>query len=284
MTTALLFPGQGAPAAEWRDAVADRTPDLLTAARELVGADPFERFGTGTEFDQPAIYCATLAAFEIAGRPAAAFHAGHSLGEISALACADALDERDGLRLVVRRGRLMADAAAGAGPGAMLAVGVPAGDIVGRIDLDDVVIANLNSPRQTVLSGPDAAIGRIGAVLSESGARVKRLPVAGAFHSPAMAPAAAELASFLQTIPVSAPAIPVVSSRTARPFADIRAELAAALVEPVRWIDVVATLRAAGVDRFHEVGPGKALGGLVRRCAAGPVETASTPLPEAVDA
>lgn len=279
---ALLFPGQGAPAAGWRDAVAERAPDLLAHARGLLGGeDPFERFGTGTEFDQPAIYCATIAAYQIVGRPAADLHAGHSLGEIPALVCAGAIGEHDGLRLVVRRGRAMADAAARVGPGAMLAVRAGAAAIESDLELDGARVANLNSPTQTVISGSAAAIGRIEEELGAAGIRTKRLAVAGAFHSPAMSPAAAELAEFVAGLAIAEPRVPVISARTAAPFVDIRAELPAALVEPVRWIDVVAALRAAGVGSFHEIGPGKALAGLVRRCCDEEVATATTPLPEA---
>jgi len=285
MTSALLFPGQGAPAAGWRDAVAERAPDLLALARDLLdGEDPFDRFGAGTEFDQPAIYCATIAAYEIAGRPPADLHAGHSLGEVPALVCAGAIGERDGLRLVARRGRAMADAAARSGPGAMLAIRAPAAAVEADLDLGEARVANLNSPSQTVLSGPAGTIERIGDELAAAGVQSKRLAVAGAFHTPAMTAAAAELASFIAELAITEPAVPVISARTARPFADIGAELPASLVEPVRWIDVVAALRAAGVDRFHEVGPGKALSGLVRRCCTEPVTTATTPLPEALGA
>ena len=285
MSSALIFPGQGAPAGDWRDAVAEWAPDLLVHSRRLLdGEDPFGRFGEGTDYDQPAIYCATIAAFEVAGRPRADFHAGHSLGEIPALVCAGAISEHDGLRLVVTRGRLMAGARRRSGPGAMLAVRAAAEEIAADVDLDGVWIANLNSPSQTVLSGPTAAIEGIEERLGAAGMRTKRLAVAGAFHSPSMTPAATELARFLRGIRVMEPAVPVISARTARPFRDVRSELPASLIEPVRWIDVVRALRESGVDRFHEVGPGKALTGLVRKCSDEDVETATTPLPGALSA
>ncbi len=196
MRTALLFPGQGAPAAEWQALVGDLRPDLLDQATESSAADPFERFGEGTEFDQPAIYCSSLAAFELAGRPRAPLYAGHSLGEISALACAGAFDAPDGLRVVIERGRLMADAAPSAGRGAMLAVGAPAEQLADLVDRHDLWIANLNSPVQTVLSGADEAIEATDR-LREIGVRHKRLAVSGAFHSPAMQAAASRFAEVL---------------------------------------------------------------------------------------
>lgn len=284
MRTALLFPGQGAPAAAWRGAVADLCPDLLQHARELLGGeDPFECFGAGTEFDQPATYCASITAFEAAGRPSAEFHAGHSMGEISALACAGAFAEHDGLRIVVERGRLMAAAGRSAGSGMMLAARAPAADLESMAARHNVVIANLNSPSQTVLSGAEGAIERVGAELSERGVLTKQLPVTGAFHSPRMAAAALALKKVLAGFEISTPRVPVLSGRAGMPFTDIPSDLAASLIDPVRWIDVVATLEREGVERFIEVGPGKALAGLVRKSVRGAtVET--TRIPESAGA
>ena len=104
-----------------RDPVAEPRADLLELALDLVGADPFDRVDEGTRFAQPAIYCAALAGWERMGRPDAGFAAGHSLGELAALAAAGALDEREGLRLAVERGALM-QRAAEAGGGGMLAL------------------------------------------------------------------------------------------------------------------------------------------------------------------
>ena len=119
---ALLFPGQGAAEPAMRELVAEQRPDLLALVAELVGEDPFPRLDDGTRFAQPAIYCAALAGFESLGRPRAGLCAGHSLGEITALAAAGALAESDGLRAVVARGRLM-DEAGAREPGGMVAVG-----------------------------------------------------------------------------------------------------------------------------------------------------------------
>ncbi len=285
MPTALLFPGQGAPANLWSEAVADHRPDLLRQAREaLGGADPFEHFGEGTEYDQPAIYCACLAAFEIAGQPRAEYFAGHSLGEITALACAGALDDGEGLGLVVERGRQMAAAGRSAGSGTMLAVRAPVAEIEDVAASQGVAIANVNSPAQTVLSGEREALERAAAELSERKLLTKMLPVTGAFHSPQMLPAAEGLERALSAIDFRRPVAPVLSARTGLPFEDVHAELAASLTEPVRWIEVVASLERSGVERYLEVGPGKALTGLVRRCAQGEVVLETTPLPEAANA
>jgi [acyl-carrier-protein] S-malonyltransferase len=265
--------------------VARLRPDLLELAREsLEGEDPFDRFGEGTQFDQPAIYCASVTAFELVGRPGADFHAGHSLGELAALACAGAIDDRDGLRVVCERGRLMAEAAERSGAGAMLAVGAAAEELAGVIDGPNLCLANLNSPSQTVLSGTEAAIEAVADRLRSEKLRTKRLPVAGAFHSPAMAPAALAFERTLSRFEITEPGVPVISSRSARPFVDPRRELAAALLDPVRWIEVVRWLQTEDVSRFVEVGPGRALSGLVRRSAEGQVTAEAIPMPGVAEA
>src|SRR5215218_5132418 len=101
--SAILFPGQGVGDSSSRELVADRLPDLLDLAGELVGEDPFERMVEGTAYAQPAVYCASIAGYEQLGRPAAEYFAGHSLGEIGALAAAETIDDADGLRIVVAR-------------------------------------------------------------------------------------------------------------------------------------------------------------------------------------
>src|SRR5437588_11856020 len=119
--TAILFPGQGSQTSEMRDTVKAVRPELLHAAVEAVGADPFERVADGTQFAQPAIFCASLAGWEALGRPLGNMMAGHSLGELGALVAAGSLAERDGLELVAQRGRLMQQSGVQAGDGGMLA-------------------------------------------------------------------------------------------------------------------------------------------------------------------
>ena len=116
-------------------------------------------------------------------------HAGHSLGELAALACAGAIGDAEGLEAVVERGRLMASAAAN-GDGAMLAAGAPAAELAGLCDDLGLAVANLNTPSQTVLSGPAERIAEAEARLRAERTRAKRLAVSGAFHSPQMEPAA----------------------------------------------------------------------------------------------
>ena len=267
--TAFLFPGQGSQTAEMRDEVAAARPELLTLACEVVGDDPFARVEDGTRFAQPAIYCASVVGHERlrdAGVTAVA-HAGHSLGEVAALVAAGALSAEDGLRLVALRGRLMQESGERAGDGSMLALlGRGAADHAAQVAAAaGLTVANDNAPNQVVLSGDRAAFGAAGEAAGAHGLRAVPLPVTGAFHSPAMAAARPELEAALAQIDFREPTVQVVSSLTTLPFDDVRARLADALTQPVRWRETLLALRAQGVERFVETGPGKVLTGLVRR-------------------
>jgi [acyl-carrier-protein] S-malonyltransferase len=204
-----------------------------------------------------------LALLRRAADPGPACAAGHSLGELTALVAAGALGEEDGLRLVVLRGRLM-DEAGQQRPGGMLAVGNPADaeQLAGQFGL---AIANDNAPRQVVLAGDDEAVDAAAEEARATRVRAKRLPVRAAFHSPAMAPAVEPFAAALAEVEIGTPRYPVFSATTARPFDDLRRQLAEAITAPVRWQQVVRAMHAAGVDRFVEVGPGRVLTGLARR-------------------
>jgi [acyl-carrier-protein] S-malonyltransferase len=281
---AVVFPGQGVGDAEHRDLVAEERPDLLALARKLTGEDPFARMGDGTRFAQPAVYCAALAGYERHGRPRADLYAGHSLGEVTALAAAGAVDDLDGLRVVVARGRLMAEAAAAAPAGGMLAVGGDREEALELAERNGLELANENSPSQFVLSGPDAGLEAAQAEARDRGLRVKRLAVAGAFHSPAMDAAVEPFCEALDAIEFRAPAAPVISCVSATPFEpDPRELLAAALTRPVRWTGVLHRLYDEGARRFLDVGPGRVLAGLARRTLDG-IEVETTREAEAAHA
>lgn len=268
--TALLFPGQGSQTADMRETVERRRPDLLELATSEVGEDPFARARDGTRWAQPAIYCAALAGYEELGADAAepAVMAGHSLGEITALVAAGALSAEDGLRLVAARGRLMQEAAEVTGDGGMTAVRAREGNraAVQEVAAEaGVAVANDNAPDQLVLSGSLTALDRAEALLEERGIRGKRLPVAGAFHSPLMEPAVEPFTAVVEGVELAEPRVPVYSCVTAEPFADAPAELVRALTEPVRWLHVMRALEARGVTNFVETGPGRVLTNLVRK-------------------
>ena len=267
----MLFPGQGSQTADMRDQVERHRPDLLELARAEVSDDLFERAGDGTRWAQPAIFCAALAGYEVLkDRYEPALMAGHSLGEISALVAAGALDPEDGLRLVAARGRLMQEAAEETGDGGMLAVRAreraPVEEVAAETGLS---IANDNAPDQLVLSGSLAALDDAERLLGERKVRAKRLPVAGAFHSPLMEPAVEPFRQLAERVEVREPSVPVLSCVTAAPFTEVREQLVQAITHPVRWTDVMTALHDMGATRFVETGPGRVLTNLVRKSLDG---------------
>lgn len=258
-------------------------PDLLELAEAEV-PDLFHRVEEGTRFAQPAIYCASLAGYHRIGEEAD-LYAGHSLGEIAALTVAGAVSEEDGLRLVALRGRLMQEAGAQrTGDGMLALLGRPGQAdpalIAGRHGLS---VANDNAPGQVVLSGPGPALDAAGAGAKEVGLRAMRLPVTGAFHSPAMASAVPEYEAALRDTTFAEPRVPVMSGVTAAPFDDVRARLAESLTLPVRWREVLLALQGRGVERVVETGPGRVLTGLAKRTLDG-VEAVSADRLEAARA
>jgi [acyl-carrier-protein] S-malonyltransferase len=247
-----------------RDTVAEHRADLLELAVDLVGVDPFDRVDEGTRFAQPAIYCAALAGWERLGRPDAGSAAGHSLGELAALAAGGALDEGDGLRLAVERGTLMQRAAEAGGGGMLALLGEHDAALALAADFD-LTVANDNAPEQLVVAGPADRLDEARRAARPAGLRALRLPVRGAFHSPEMEPALEAFRAALRTVDFRPPRMRVFSCATAIEFTAPRAELADALVRPVRWRQTVTALRDQGVERFVEAGPGHVLTKLVER-------------------
>jgi [acyl-carrier-protein] S-malonyltransferase len=264
---AMLFPGQGSQAVDMREAVERHRPDLLELARTEVSDDLFERATEGTRWAQPAIFCAALAGYEILRQTYEAdLMAGHSLGEITALVAADAIDAPDGLRLVAARGRLMQEARGGG----MLAVRVRERAPVEEVAaVTGLAIANDNAPDQLVLSGALDALDRAEELLRERKVRAKRLPVGGAFHSPLMEPAVAPFREVVEQVDFREPRVPVLSCVSAAPFDDVREQLVAALTHPVRWTGVMSALSDLGATHYVETGPGRVLTNLVRKSLDG---------------
>lgn len=269
MPTAILFPGQGSQTPEMRERVAAVRPDLLACACEAVGDDPFLRADEDTRFAQPAILAASLAGWHelhpTLDEPPAAV-AGHSLGELTALAAAQAISDRDAIRLAALRGRLMSESGGRRGDGTMLAaLGGEDDVVVSTAEQHGVTVANDNAPGQLVLSGERRALRAAGTALRQSGVRILELNVAGAFHSPFMADAVPDFTDALAATYIRTARIPVWSCVTARPMDDVRRRLAEGLTAPVRWRQTVEGMRAAGIDRFVDAGPGQVLAKLVKR-------------------
>jgi [acyl-carrier-protein] S-malonyltransferase len=261
-----LFPGQGSQTTNFREQVERAVPELLERCIALVGEDPFPRVEESTRFAQPAIFCASVAGWiERRARVRPVALAGHSLGELSALVAADALDAATGLELAVRRGELMASAAASSAGGMLAILGGTVEQVGELAEIHEVVVANDNAPGQVVLAGRRGRLREASRQAREWGMRAILLDVAGAFHSPAVSGAVQPFRAALDTVEFRTPAITVISGSTARPFADQRAELAAAIVKPVRWRATMLALARAGADTFVDFGPGQVLARLVRR-------------------
>jgi [acyl-carrier-protein] S-malonyltransferase len=295
LSVAFVFPGQGSQAVGMgRDlyeaspaarAVFDQADATLGfALAQLCFTGP-ETTLTATEYAQPALLtvCVALLAALAEGtsqrqtQQAAAsdlgpaFVAGHSLGEYAALVAAGALDFPAALRLVQRRGSLMATADDG-GMAAIIGMDEAALEALCReasADGAPVVIANYNAPGQLVISGAVAAVERAIAMAKARGAR-RALPlkVSAAFHSPLMRAAADGLAEAIHAAPIADARVPVIGNVLARPLltaAEIRHELTEQVTAPVHWIASVRAMADAGVDTFAEIGPGAVLTGLIKR-------------------
>jgi [acyl-carrier-protein] S-malonyltransferase len=275
MTTAFLFAGQGAQTVGMG---ADLPADLFDRASAILGYDlralclrgPAERLDR-TDVSQPALLVASLAALEAAAPPPPAAGAGLSLGEITALAAAEAIAFEDAVRLVKIRGEAMQAACDARAGGMNSVIGLDPEKIRAACDGAGLVgVANLNAPGQVVISGEKEALERASAACKAAGARrILPLRVAGAYHSPLMEPAVARLREALRPMQLRAPRWPVVSNVTARPYAsadEIPETLARQITSTVRFEESVRWMIAqSGVRRFIEFGPGGVLSGLVRK-------------------
>jgi [acyl-carrier-protein] S-malonyltransferase len=294
MSIAFVFPGQGSQAVGMGKVLAETFPAARRVFDEIDEAlgDKLSRIMwegpaetlTLTENTQPALLAHSLAVMRVLETEAgvdlardAAFVAGHSLGEYSALAAAGSLALADAARLVRIRGRAMQKAVP-VGAGAMAALlGLEfdqAAEVAAQSAQGQVCqAANDNGGGQVVVSGDRAAVERAVEIAKQKGAkRAMMLTVSAPFHCALMRPAADAMGAALANVAVKAPVVPVVANVTARPVTE-PAEIVRRLVEQVtgtvRWRDSVAFMAGQGVTTFYEAGTGKVLSGLVKRIAAG---------------
>ncbi len=286
MSLALVFPGQGAQYVGMGDGLSSvpAAQDLLSTADRVLGLSLSTLIASGPETDltrtdlsQPAILVTSLmayAALQAAGKaPDFAAAAGLSLGEYTALVVAGALSAEDAIRLVRLRGQAMQDAAERTAGGMVALIGADeakAAELCSAVAQGEVlVVANLNSPGQVVISGAKAACERAVAKAKELGIRrAIALPVAGAFHSPLMAPAADRLHAALAATTFRTPRVPVFTNVHGGPVTDpaeIPTLLVRQLTQPVRWADSVVAMAAAGHTSFLELGPKKTLSGMIQQ-------------------
>jgi malonyl CoA-acyl carrier protein transacylase len=285
MMIAFMFPGQGSQQrgmgadlfdSIWQYRALEKNVDALLgySARKLCLEDR-DNLLKQTQYTQPCLYIVNALYYYNAinsGERCQAV-AGHSLGEYNALLAADAFDFLTGLRLVKRRGELMAQS----GNGGMAAViGLPPADVARVLSdhgLTSIDIANYNSPTQTIISGPAADIEHRAASLFESAGASLYLPlqVSGAFHSRYMAVAARSFAAFIDGLSFHTLRLPVIANVTAQPYpreqpaSTYKSLLVQQMTQPVRWLQTVQYLRGMGATAFKEIGPGNVLTKIVQQ-------------------
>ncbi|MFA9420448.1 MAG: ACP S-malonyltransferase [Gammaproteobacteria bacterium] len=286
MKNAFVFPGQGSQSVGMMTNWGDYQPvvsDVYDQASAVLGYDlwqvvsegPAERLNA-TEITQPAMLCAGVACWEIMQQndamPGVELMAGHSLGEYTALVCAQSLDITSAVRLVAKRGSLMQSAVA-VGEGAMAAIiGLSDEDVLAvcsSVGSGTVEAVNFNAPGQVVIAGQKLAVAAAMDQAKISGAkRALPLPVSVPSHCTLMTEAANELFEVLEATSFSMPVIPVIHNQNAgiaKSEDEIRQLLKKQLYQPVKWVDSVRYMHAQGVGRLIECGPGKVLSGLARR-------------------
>lgn len=286
---AFVFPGQGSQTIGMLKDIASAFPEVETAfatASTVLDYDLWNLVQNGpadelnkTVHTQPALLAASYAIWQIINKKnmQPALLAGHSLGEYSALVCANALSFTDGIRLVAARGQFMQDAVPSGQGGLAAIVGLDDSAVAALCNqarLADEVLApaNFNCPGQVVISGHVAAVERALVLATQTGARLaKMLPVSVPSHCNLMKPAAERLATLLNEIEINTPTIPVLSNVNVAVYQapeDIRQGLTQQLYMPVRWVETIQAFAQSGITRVIECGPGKVLSGLNKRISA----------------
>ena len=289
-TLALIFPGQGSQHSGMGRRVAEQFPQarqIFDEAGEVLGFDVARVVMDGSEKDlartattQPAILAVSWAylaylrerAAEMGRQVKPALVSGHSFGQFSAAAAADAISFSDALKLVRQRGRIMTKWSRRRPGGMASVIGVPDEDVrevCSRVSPDgDVGVAAINAPGQTVISGTLAALARAIDSVRERGARVVQLPISVPGHFPKMEEAREELRRFIASVEFRDPNQPVVSSLTGKLLTtaeDVRTELNEQMTGAINWMRAFLEMRKAGASSFFELGPGHVLADICKR-------------------
>lgn len=287
-TIGFVFPGQGSQAVGMLAEQASTHPIIQTTFNEasaVLGYDLWQVAQLGpadqlnqTRITQPALLTAGVALWRLwseAGGPMPAYLAGHSLGEYTALVCADALAFTDAVALVAERGRCM-QAAVPVGQGAMAAiVGLSVAEVNALCaahsdgNQHQVAAANINAHGQVVVAGHVGAVEAVMSAAKPAGAKLaKRLPMSVPSHCPLMLPAAMALSDYLAKVPIQTPKIPLINNVNVAIESTpdlIRTALIDQLSKPVQWVNTIEMMADKGVDLIVECGPGKVLSGLIKR-------------------
>lgn len=281
MATAILFPGQGSQSVgmgrevstsfSGADTIWQTANDILRYDLKSLCFDGPDDDLKNTLHAQPALLTVGILHFEAhKSEFDAAMTAGHSLGEYSALVAAGALSFEEALKLVKRRAELMSQAPAGAMAALIgLADDKLEGVLKRASESGEIVAANYNSPGQVVVSGAPAAIELAMSEAKSQGAKMAvKLPVSGAFHSPLMRDAGAEMSELINAAPFKDAQISIFQNTTASGTTDAataKAALKGQMTGPVRWSETIVNMIEVGAGEFIELGPGKVLTGLVKR-------------------
>ena len=282
MSRIYLFPGQGSQRKGMATEVFPKFPEETAAADDILGysvaqqcaEDPGEKLAQ-TQYTQPLLFtvCALMyldRVQETGTRPDLV--AGHSVGEFAALFAAGVFDFRTGLRLVQKRGELMSRAVGG---GMAAVVGMTADEIQAVLQTSGyttIDVANLNSPRQSVISGLKDDVLAVQPAFEAAGAKkFVPLDVSGAFHSRYMQPSQAEFEAFARTFTFAAPTVPVIANVTARPYQpeQIIDNMTRQITSPVRWVESMQYALQQPEPEFEEIGPGNVLTALMRQIKSG---------------